>query len=289
MKNKAANHPCFNEQKRHSHGRVHLPVAPRCNLQCNYCNRKYDCHNESRPGVTSSVLDPYQAVGYLEQALKSGNISVVGIAGPGDPFANPEETLKTLRMVRSRYPDLLLCVATNGLNIGPYIDALIDLDVTHVTITVNAVRPEIGKKIYAFAEHGERRLGPYDGATLLIEKQQEAIACLAEHDVIVKVNTIIIPGINDGHIEEIARNISELNADIMNCMPYYRNSGCAFGSIPEPTPDMMAGIRKKAGTYMKLMNHCKRCRADAAGLLDERHNGELEKYMRQSKAAACTI
>ncbi len=51
-------HPCFNEEAKHTSARVHLPVAPKCNIQCNYCNRKFDCVNESRPGVTSSVLAP---------------------------------------------------------------------------------------------------------------------------------------------------------------------------------------------------------------------------------------
>ncbi|NEX14978.1 MAG: nitrogen fixation protein NifB, partial [Prosthecochloris sp.] len=43
-------HPCFNDASRHSFGRIHLPVAPKCNIQCNYCNRKFDCLNENRPG-----------------------------------------------------------------------------------------------------------------------------------------------------------------------------------------------------------------------------------------------
>ena len=33
---------------------MHVAVAPACNIQCHYCNRKYDCANESRPGVVSS-------------------------------------------------------------------------------------------------------------------------------------------------------------------------------------------------------------------------------------------
>jgi len=28
-----SNHPCFNDKVRHTFGRVHLPVAPRCNIQ----------------------------------------------------------------------------------------------------------------------------------------------------------------------------------------------------------------------------------------------------------------
>ena len=69
------------------------------------------------------MLNPEQAAGYLKKAmLKIPNISVVGIAGPGDPFANPEQTISTLKLVRSEYPGMLLCAATNGLNLLPYID-----------------------------------------------------------------------------------------------------------------------------------------------------------------------
>src|SRR5512147_3013620 len=94
-------HPCFNKDAHKKFGRIHLPVAPRCNLQCNFCNRKFDCMNESRPGVTSAVLPPSQAVPYLEEVkAKHENIAVVGIAGPGDPFANPIETMETLVGIR---------------------------------------------------------------------------------------------------------------------------------------------------------------------------------------------
>ena len=54
-------HPCYNRDAHREFARMHVPVAPRCNIQCNYCNRKYDCCNESRPGVTSEVLTPEQA------------------------------------------------------------------------------------------------------------------------------------------------------------------------------------------------------------------------------------
>src|SRR5512143_1402807 len=103
-------HPCFDAGARHHYGRIHLPVAPRCNVQCNFCDRRYDCPNESRPGVTSTVLTPTQAVEYLRRVgERIPDLAVVGIAGPGDPFANPEETMETLRLVRDHDPDILLC------------------------------------------------------------------------------------------------------------------------------------------------------------------------------------
>ena len=35
-------HPCYSLTGSHKFARIHLPVAPRCNIQCNYCNRKFD-------------------------------------------------------------------------------------------------------------------------------------------------------------------------------------------------------------------------------------------------------
>ena len=94
-------HPCFNADAKGKFGRVHLPVAPKCNIKCNFCDRKYDCVNESRPGVTSTILSPEQAGVYMQRVLeKEPRISVAGIAGPGDPFANGPETIATMRTIR---------------------------------------------------------------------------------------------------------------------------------------------------------------------------------------------
>ena len=41
-------HPCFTA-KCSDYARIHLPVAPKCNMQCNYCLRKYSCVNEAVP------------------------------------------------------------------------------------------------------------------------------------------------------------------------------------------------------------------------------------------------
>ena len=276
------NHPCFNAKMRGLYGRVHLPVAPRCNIQCNYCDRKYDCVNESRPGVTSAVLSPHQAMTYLEYVLEEvKNISVVGIAGPGDPFANPDETMETLRLVRERYPEMILCLATNGLGIGPYIDELSEMNVSHVTITLNAIDPEIGSKLYAFVRHGKKVLAPETGFNVLLEKQLEAIIRLKEKNVTTKVNTIVVPGINDTHIEAVARKMSELRVDILNCIPFFPNKGAAFANIEEPTKEMVNQIRKAAAQYIPQMTHCKRCRADAVGILGQANNCSIDEKLRE--------
>jgi nitrogen fixation protein NifB len=269
-------HPCFNAGVKEQCGRVHLPVAPRCNISCRYCNRKYDCVNESRPGVTSAVLGPVQAVAYLERVLeKEPRITVAGIAGPGDPFANPQETLETLRLIRQRFPKLLLCLASNGLGLPPYLDELAELRVSHVTITVNTVDPEIGKGIYSWVRDGKKVYRGRQAAQLLLDRQLQAIEGLKARGVVVKVNTIILPGLNDRHVPEIAQAMAEMGVDLLNCMPVYPQADTPFADLPEPTLVEMAVIRAGAEPFLPQMSHCTRCRADAVGLLGQDRTEEL--------------
>ncbi|MCK5543028.1 MAG: nitrogenase cofactor biosynthesis protein NifB [Desulfobacterales bacterium] len=270
------NHPCFNPGACKDYGRVHLPVAPRCNIQCNFCNRKFDCVNESRPGVTSSILKPFQAMNYLDEVMsKKKDIAVVGIAGPGDPFANAAETLTTLKLVKEKYPDMLLCVATNGLNLPDWMDEVKQLDVTHVSVTVNAVDPLIAEKIYAWVRFGKRSLAPEQGARLLLERQIESIKGLKQRGIIVKINTIVLPGINDHHVGDIAKKMGELDVDLLNCMAYLPSKGSNFSHLEEPSKEMMNDIRSNAEPYVPQMLHCTRCRADAVGKLNEKTDVSL--------------
>lgn len=281
-----SNHPCFNPKACKNFGRVHLPIAPACNIQCNFCNRKFDCVNESRPGVSSSILSPDQAMAYLEEvmAVKEG-ISVVGIAGPGDPFANPVQTMTTLQLVRQTYPDMLLCVASNGLNLTPYLDDLKAVDVSHVSITVNAVDPVIGEKVYSWVRDNKKTLGPELGAQLLLERQREAIKGLKDRGIIVKVNTIVLPGINDFHVEEIAKQMAVLEVDLFNCMAYFPNEGANLSHLKEPGAEEMKKIQNAAKAHLPQMLHCKRCRADAVGRLDDKTDTRLMDRLIEIAAA----
>ena len=105
VQRRVQDHPCYSEEAHHHFARMHVAVAPACNIQCNYCNRKYDCSNESRPGVVSEVLTPAQAVKKtLAVAAAIPQMSVLGIAGPGDALANPERSFSVFRELLQRAP-----------------------------------------------------------------------------------------------------------------------------------------------------------------------------------------
>ena len=263
-------HPCFNPDVKGKYGRVHLPVAPKCNVQCNYCNRKYDCVNESRPGVTSNLLSPGQAAYYVDQLMEMKKpISVVGIAGPGDPFANPEATMETLRLIRKRHPDMLLCVSTNGLGVGPYIAELAELEVSHVTITLNSIDPEIVKEVYSWIRPEKKPLRGIEAAEELLKRQLDAMRAIKAHGITLKINTILLPGVNDHHISELAEYVKDFGADLHNIIPLCPVEGTGFEDLEEPSPEMLKLARKEAGDHLPQMLHCQRCRADACGTLCE--------------------
>ncbi len=273
-------HPCFNPGAKGKYGRVHLPVAPKCNIKCNFCDRKYDCVNESRPGVTSTVLTPEQAGIYMERVLeKEPRISVAGIAGPGDPFANGPETIATLRTIRKNHPETLLCVSSNGMDIFPYIESLAEIKVSHVTITVCAVDPEIGKEIYGWVRDGKIVYRGLQAAELLYSRQIAAIKELKKHKITIKVNCIVIPGINDHHVTEVAMVMKELGVDLFNCMAMFPNVNTPFGDVPQPDKETMAEIREWAEDYLPQMRHCTRCRADAVGLLNDDRTEEFRSCL----------
>jgi len=264
-----AKHPCFNPAVKGQFGRVHLPVAPKCNIKCNYCDRKYDCVNESRPGVTSTILTPEQALIYMGKVLEAEpRISVAGIAGPGDPFANGEATMETMRLIRQEFPEMILCLASNGMAISPYIEELAEIGVSHVTVTVNAVDPEIGRKIYSWVSDKNVIYRDIQAAELILSRQLAAIAKLKKHKITVKINSILIPGVNEDHIETVARKMADLGADLFNCMALFPNSGTVFGGLEQPSKKLINQVRKAAERHLPQMRHCTRCRADAVGLLD---------------------
>jgi nitrogen fixation protein NifB len=224
-----------------------------------------------------------QAAGYLDEVVKKiENIGVVGIAGPGDPFANGKETLETLRLVRGRHPEMMLCLATNGLDLLPYIEELARLDISHVTVTVNAVDAGVGGRIYAWARYGKRVYRHFEAAKIIQRRQIEAISGLKEKGITVKINTVVIPGVNDGHVAEVAKRMAEIGADIHNCMPLYHVAGTAFEDIRPPTRAAMEAIREQAWTYLPQMSHCSRCRADAAGMIGEARSEEIAELLEKA-------
>ncbi len=260
-------HPCFGGDHRRN-GRIHLAVAPRCTIKCAYCTRKHDCVNESRPGVASRILTPQEALERVREVTTSKTldpiIKVVGIAGPGDPLAN-EETFETFRLVGEEFPHLVKCLSTNGLLLPEAVDRLGALGLGSLTVTINALDPRVGAQIYSHVFQGGKRYSGPEGASILIANQLEGLARAAALGIVVKVNTVLIPGVNDGEIELISRKVKDLGAAVMNVMPIIPLADMAH--VVPPSPGYLEELRSVGERVIGQFRHCRQCRADAVGLV----------------------
>ena len=276
-------HPCYNQEAHGFFARIHLPVAPACNIQCNYCNRKYDCSNESRPGVTTAKLSYVDAVKKtLFVGSKIRNLSVAGIAGPGDAIANPEQTFGALELLAKHAPDLTLCISTNGLMLPFYAKRLKECGVNHLTVTLNTVDPKIGANIYSWVydTKNKKRYKGEEGAELLLNRQLKGIEECVRLGIAVKINSVLIPGVNEDDLPNVASRVRALGVHLHNIMPllsepefdtYFSNSG-----VKSATDEQVEKARSVCGLVQEQMTHCRQCRADAIGILGEDRSSEFE-------------
>jgi nitrogen fixation protein NifB len=259
---------------------MHVAVAPACNIQCHYCNRKYDCANESRPGVVSELLTPDQAVKKtLVVAAAIPQMTVLGIAGPGDPLANPVRTFDTFRQLAAKAPDIKLCVSTNGLSLPEHVEELARHNIDHVTITINCVDPDVGAKIYPWIFWQNKRIHGREAAAILIEQQQKGLEMLVARGILVKVNSVLIPGVNDEHLKDVSKIVKAKGAFLHNVMPLIAEAehGTFYGIMGQrsPRPDELKALQDACEGDMNMMRHCRQCRADAVGLLGEDRGDEF--------------
>ncbi len=256
-------HPCLSGEANTKYGRVHLPISPSCNIQCKFCKRGFNKY-ENRPGVSAGVITPAEALEYVEKALElCPEITVVGIAGPGDTLAS-DYAMDAFSLIHEKYPDLIKCMSTNGLLLSDKAEAVINSGVRTITVTVNSINPKIQSNICSYINYKGKLLQGKEAAEVLIDAQLQGIEKIAKLGACVKINTVLIPGVNDGDIENISRETSKLGASILNIIPLIPQN--EMSTLSPPDCNELNTAREKAEKYLPVFRHCQHCRADACGI-----------------------
>jgi nitrogen fixation protein NifB len=200
----------------------------------------------------------------VHRALKlCPSINVVGIAGPGDTLVT-NHAVRTFKLVHEAYPHLINCVSTNGLLLPERAEQLLDAGVRTITVTVNSVNPETLVHICPSIVYDRRRLVGKVAARLLVDNQQLGIRRAVALGAVVKINTVLVPGINEEGVGEVARVTAEAGASLINVIPLIPQHELA--SVPTPTLAQLERAREDASKYLTVFSHCQRCRADACGI-----------------------
>ena len=257
-------HPCFNDAAHDRVGRIHLPVAPRCNIQCNFCEHKM-CADVQHPGWAASLLSVAEAIDLIRSVVNDRQAYdfVVGVAGPGDALVN-EQTFQTQALLHQRYPQIINCLCTNGLLLEDKLEAMAGVGVRALTVTINASDSRIGQHIYAWAKYQGTIYREEEAAALIITKQFSGIRKALDAGLPVKVNSVLIPGVNDQHMTELALRLRETGVSLMNIMPLIPSG--KMKNLRAPTCNELRKARQDCEEIIPQFQRCEQCRADVVYL-----------------------
>jgi nitrogen fixation protein NifB len=124
-----------------------------------------------------------------------------------------------------------------------------------------------------------------EGAKILSERQLLGLEMLTARGILCKVNSVMIPGINDRHLVAVNKAVKSRGAFLHNIMPLISapEHGTVFGLAGQrgPTAQELKDLQDSCEGEMNMMRHCRQCRADAVGLLGEDRSAEFtaEKIM----------
>ena len=225
---------------------VHLAVAPQVTAMTRF--------STVLPRKLSFMM-PVEAFEFLDRVHthKDGYIDMVAITGPGDPLAVPDTTLKTLRLVRERFPKINLGLKTVGIGSEKFAEELSAVGVGYVEMTVNAVKKELLEKIYAWIRPGQKTLKIDEAVKLLTREQKNGVSALKYHGITVNVATTLYPGINLKHVGTISRTMMELGAQAISLLPYEPEAGSEV--VHElPVTEQIDKARKSAARYLPVID-----------------------------------
>jgi nitrogen fixation protein NifB len=138
-----------------------------------------------------------------------------------------------------------------------------------VTVTVNAPDSRVGEQVYAWVRHQGRTHRGQLAAEVLIGCQLRGIQAALDAGLALKVNTVLIPGVNDRAVIGLAHLLSDLGVRLMNIMPLI--PGGQMTDRRAPTCEELAQARSTCERWVPQVRWCEQCRADAVRM--PQHHG----------------
>jgi len=182
---------------------LRVSVTDRCNLRCTYCAPV--SHDAYVPA--DHVLSDDEIVEVIQTMARRG-LEKVRFTG-GEPLVRPG-FLDLVGRVRDAAPEVKeLCVSTNGLQLEEKAQALFERGVTRFNISIDTLDAARFKETTRGGDLA-RVLRGLDAA-LAVRARQERLAAADPTcpearlpRVRVKVNAVLMKGVNDGEIERLA-------------------------------------------------------------------------------------
>ncbi len=160
---------------------IRVSVTSRCNFRCLYCMPNTPFEWEPK----ENILSYEEMFEFLRLAIDEG-VKKVRITG-GEPLLR-KDLDKFIKMLYSYKPSLDLALTTNGYYLKESAKRLKDAGLKRVNISLDSLKPEIAAKI-----------SQKDVLSKVIEGIDEALKV----GLGVKLNTVVMKGINDNEILDL--------------------------------------------------------------------------------------
>lgn len=196
----------------HHPAMIRLPIAPRINHRIRFAPLN---------GQKEQHIFPTDAARKVGELLEQGSTSeTVLLYGPGDPLAEIEPTLETIKLLKTLYPNIHIVIRTIGINGLKHADKLLKAGINEVELTMSGTDPAILEKIYAWVRPGFKTLQLSEGVSVLQEEQAKAIQAFKDAGMHVRIITTLYPTVNDDHLLVLAKRAAELGSDEIILNPY---------------------------------------------------------------------
>ncbi len=163
---------------------LRLSITDRCNLRCAYCMPE-----DGLPRLEHAEILRFEEIVRLARIVISMGISKIRITG-GEPLVR--KGVLSLCESISRVPGLKsLSLTTNGVLLADFADGLFRAGIRRVNVSLDTLKPE------RFASISRRDLFARVWAGIMAAREVGFSP--------VKLNTVIMRGVNDDEIEDLAR------------------------------------------------------------------------------------
>lgn len=245
--------PCFNNYDFHS-SVLHLPVVSSNNV---IYNEQFSTA-EGRSGTGLRCLTPEEAFMQFKKIRGvSPGLTVAAIAGPGEPLTDFDAVRETFRLIKSSFPETILCISTNGLLLPIYASHLISIGLDCVCIHMDSMNPVIGDKLYHNIQYLGRQYTGVEAANILLQNQMAGVSYLRSFHIPVRMNIHTFGEVNTPDMEELLLFAKKTGCTYANVRAFreknYENGMEAYYG------DSLCGKRPDFENLMPQSYFCKAC------------------------------
>ncbi len=171
---------------------LRISVTDRCNLRCQYCMPEAEYVWLPRKDILS-----FEEIGALVDVFADAGVDRVRITG-GEPLLRTD-LADLVRLLAARAPIRDLALTTNGVLLPERAEALRAAGLHRITVSLDTLRPDRFRELTRFDALDAVRAG---------------LAEATAHFDIVKVDTVVIRGVNDDELVDILEYGRQLGAEV---------------------------------------------------------------------------